>query len=614
MTKLSTYFFSLLILASSASMGQRKQPKPTTFFNASAQQGTVAKQQAPYALNKMQLAPPFFSEDFANGIPATWSNVSNTAAGLEWTYTITGAYNTFNPVASQLSPVGTSAGNGYVKIDSDSAGPIGVEDASLTTPAINCTGHANVHLSFSEYFAQYATSTGTVSVSTNNVTWTDVHAAETGLNQNEGTDNPNIVDIDISSVAANQATVYVRFRYQGDYDYYWFVDDVQLYEPSAFDLATYSIEPLSKEYTKIPLLQATTLNLKGVVKNAGINAATGGTALFEVINASTQASVYSQSINLPTLASGATQVVAPSLAFLPPYAGVFKTKLTVTLAGDGNAANNIKESLPIEISDSVYARDDGMLEDILGVGAGPGEDGTAGQNFVVNANGSIKSITFYMKDTLDFDPSGTPIYFTIHAQPNDSTAPGAALAYTDTLVAMPGMIPPGGAYYTLRLHGGALNVTSGLYFVGFHEVLDLLPMGFSQNIASPGAVWVHWNSIPPPFDLTGWAQASEFGYNIAYLIRPNFGSSVGISEQDHTFETLIYPNPGSNVLVVSLPTVKDAYTISLWDAMGKMVLKKVVSGTEQVKLDVSQLATGVYSAQVMSGNVVDVQKIIIKRP
>ena len=44
-------------------------------------------------------------------------------------------------------------------------------------------------------------------------------------------------EINISSVAGNQKTVYLRFFWRDIFSWYWMVDDIELTEPYAHDLA-----------------------------------------------------------------------------------------------------------------------------------------------------------------------------------------------------------------------------------------------------------------------------------------------------------------------------------------------------------------------------------------
>src|SRR4051812_10922334 len=135
----------------------------------------------------------FFFQDFASGIPNTWTNVDDAGTGLKWNYTLVGNTDGGTGQVGALEPSGTSAANGYVIFDSDASYDT-AGDASLTTPRIDCSLRTGVHLAFNEYFAQWLSSIGEVDVSNNGVTWTTVHSAEAGLGPNSAGANPNAVD------------------------------------------------------------------------------------------------------------------------------------------------------------------------------------------------------------------------------------------------------------------------------------------------------------------------------------------------------------------------------------------------------------------------------------
>jgi hypothetical protein len=558
----------------------------------------------------------FFTEDFASGIPVGWTNVDNSGNNVLWRTTTTGSVNTAVSVDTALNPVGTSAANGYLIIDSDSAGQIVTEDAVLTTSPINCTGHASVHLVFNEYFAQYLASSGTVSISNDNLNWVDVHSSDFGLLINQGTPNANHVEIDVTSTAANQATVYIRFSYHGEWDYWWFVDDVQLLEPPAVDLAVTSIEKLNTEYTMIPYVQAADLNLSAEVTNTGGSATTGGTALFEIYNGLSQ--VFSENINLPSIATGATQTIAPVGIFTPTSAGSYTSKLTVTIAGDGNTSNDIMESDPITLSDTIYARDDDNFAGTLGVGVGAGEDAITGQNFRVNTIDNLSSITFFMDEGFGAQPAGTPVFFTVHSQADTSTGPDGSnvLAYSDTILFTPGMIPAGGAYYTVSIHGGFVQLSPGLYFIGIHETDSILTIGYSNSIYTPGAVWVHWNTIPSPPAVNGWAHAEDFTIVIAYMIRANFGDgSVSVNEANAPGQFSVFPNPATEKIFLrghDFPAGNN-YKVNVMNIFGQEVFTCKWNGTSDLTVDVSKMPAGIYTVSVKSEEINLSRKIAVNR-
>lgn len=159
---------------------------------------------------------PFY-EPFTTGIPNTWQNVDNTANnGGVWQWI-------------------NDSGEQFVVFDSDGYGNDNkAENADLISPSINCTGQSFVALSFLSGFTQYANSIGRVSVSNDGgTTWTQVYSVNT--------DNTEQTLINISAYAANQANVKIKFNYQGNWDYFWVVDDVTVYAPATKDVAGVSI-------------------------------------------------------------------------------------------------------------------------------------------------------------------------------------------------------------------------------------------------------------------------------------------------------------------------------------------------------------------------------------
>lgn len=238
--KNSTRIFSVLLLTllsfqlsagTGNRAGQRAEIATTSDFRHAA--GTNHTQSV-----------PFYSQDFSGGLPATWQAVDNAGNGINWRYTTTGAYNS-SPGFDTLSSVGTSAANGYMIYDSDSAaGSLG-EDADLITETIDCSTNLSVHLTFNQLLVHYAEA-AKVFISNDGTTWTEVYDASAGLAQFQATPNPDFVDLDITALAAGQAAVQIKFNFVGNYDFWWMIDDVQLYEPAAAEGGVSAINgPLS---------------------------------------------------------------------------------------------------------------------------------------------------------------------------------------------------------------------------------------------------------------------------------------------------------------------------------------------------------------------------------
>ena len=113
------------------------------------------------------------------------------------------------------------------------------EDADLISPAINCSAYSFIHMEFDEWFVQRSASSGTIFVSTDNVNWSQAYT----INTTEGTTAH--VQVDLTPFAANAATVYLKFNFQGDHDFFWAIDDIKLTSVPMLDVAvdTITINP-----------------------------------------------------------------------------------------------------------------------------------------------------------------------------------------------------------------------------------------------------------------------------------------------------------------------------------------------------------------------------------
>lgn len=176
-----------------------------------------------------------WSDDFSN--PLNWIIAHDSPVDLDWQIGVglanIGGFPT-DPVQS------TTAANGYAMIDSDGANNPGPDEESsfmTTTGPIDLSAAPNAVLRFETNFRNYPPTRCFVVVSTNNTDWPalntntgpmpNVFPLFAGVGTNEGTENPRTVLIDISSaIAADPATVWIRFHWTGLYGYSWFVDDV----------------------------------------------------------------------------------------------------------------------------------------------------------------------------------------------------------------------------------------------------------------------------------------------------------------------------------------------------------------------------------------------------
>ncbi len=98
-------------------------------------------------------------------------------------------------------------------------------NVALESPSMNTTGKSVIRLKFDHYFYKIYNSFDSIAVEVyNGSTWNNVYSSKS-----TSTISGNI-DIDISAYAANKSSTKVRFRFVGDYSWYWIVDNVEVYE------------------------------------------------------------------------------------------------------------------------------------------------------------------------------------------------------------------------------------------------------------------------------------------------------------------------------------------------------------------------------------------------
>jgi len=73
------------------------------------------------------------------------------------------------------------------------------------------------------------------------------------------------------------------------------------------------------------------------------------------------------------------------------------------------------------------------------------------------------------------------------------------------------------------------------------------------------------------------------------------GNVVSVSEQQHTSEMKVYPNPADNIVTIEMVSGRNSIKIiSVYDVNGNLVLQKNIQNSGVEKIDVSGLAPGVY--------------------
>jgi hypothetical protein len=532
------------------------------------------------------IATTIFSEDFASGIPAGWTNVDLSGGGEIFRYTTTGS--TAGPVAAvALNPVNTTAANGYVIFDSDSAGQAsGPEDAELTTSAINCTGYNTVFMSLNEVFVQYSTGVGEVAVSNDGINWTIVHNAETGLGQNQSTANPFFVQADISSVAANQATVYLRFKWTGDWDWFWMFDDVTLYEPAATDAGITAITGINSGCN---LSSSTPVSV--TVRNYGGSAISNVPVSFSV-NGGTP---VTETVAGPIASNSDINYTFTATANLSA-AGTFDIVAYSSLTGDAAPVNDSTSITVDNLSPTSLASPYTMDFE-------PGEDLSAWAVSDENGDGT----SWALANTLAF--SGT-----------QCIRKAGSGDFDDDWVWTNCFDLQAGTTYTLDYWYRQFDLQAPCSL----EVL----VGTAQNVASTTQLIatevidsIYFNSV------NNFTVASSGSYHIAFhaflpITAPTTGSSslrvdlvtlslaTSLNENANPGGVSVFPNPTSGIFNLRVMKFENA-NVRIFDAIGKEVFNTRMNDT-QTLIDLSNQSNGLYFVQVEGRDFSYTQKVTVE--
>ena len=256
------YFLFAVVLATGAVSAQ-KHALELGKKNKYAEFETVAKKSS----KQQPKGITIWSNDFSNSAEWTYDNTS--APFLDWV--ITTAADTI-PVTALSPALFTTVNNGFAFINSDAQGQNGSQNANMTyTGMIDCSAYLNVSLVFENSYRTYL-DTRIVRVSNNGgTTWTDFIVTDGTEPTAQNTANPEITSLNVSAVAGGNDSVMIQLNYQGNWGWYWAIDDIKLVETDQYDLKLQSLQwgtdgPFGSRlaYYQVPNNQVAPVNFGGM--------------------------------------------------------------------------------------------------------------------------------------------------------------------------------------------------------------------------------------------------------------------------------------------------------------------------------------------------------------
>lgn len=305
-------------------------------------------------------------------------------------------------------------------------------------------------------------------------------------------------------------SIYVGFRNTSVDMFLLMVDDIQVEILATSNAA--AINTNVPEYSLIPVSQASAIGTGGSVSNVGSGTITNVNMTVNVYDGAMGLVYTANSTAIPTMAPAATAAFTVP-GFTPVLPDLYTVEMVATLAEvDLTPANNTV-SYTVLITDSTFARDNGSVTGTLGIGAGNG--GQLGQAFTLNNADDITSVSIFIGNGTG-NMNGQPLTGGVWA--TDGTGTPTTLLTSTVTVTLGTEVD---SLWTLPIVGGTYNLAAGTYVVVVNEADSNVTVGTATNIFTPNTTWVNWPTNPNG----AWSNNEDFGFNISYVIRPNFSNN-----------------------------------------------------------------------------------------
>ena len=581
-----------------------------------------------------------WSEDFGGGFPSGWNSYTvNTGAGnsgasagntatAPWKHSMVGSWGYWNSVGtSGGNPTGpatainsTTSANGFLISDIDSAnhwnGNSGASSGSsyhfiesyFTTSSIDLSGYANVSLEFEHSFRLNNSIDLTVSISTDSINWTSYNVQGNATN-NQASADPEYLSLNISAVAGNSATAYVKVGWNARV-YFWMLDDMKIVETpdNKIDLSetsfggwytTPTTNGFGLEYTLIPMKQiiANPYTFEGEVTNLGALNQTAhiNVNVLDESSSSVFTTISADSILFPQ----DTMIFVGQNKFTPNSTGLYTFD---TWASSVDTISDTMSSFSA-VTDNVYGRDNGTMSSSYELGRSCGGM-IVGSYFDVYDTDDLASLSVYMKDN---SVPGALIYAMIYEI--DASNDKIYLAQSDDYAITANDLNN----WTTISFDDEFSLVPGTYMAAigsYASPIDTSVIAMAQY-TYPTTCYIQKNGC-----LTGTQSfGSWYWLSRAPMIRMNFAVVSSIEENIFEGKISVYPNPTNGILNLDMMGVTPSeYQIKITNILGEIIYvsSENISGIYNDVIDLSSFSKGTYVIQIKNKESVFTDKIVIR--
>lgn len=566
-----------------------------------------------------------WSEDFAGGFPAGWT-LQNISGICPWRYSTDGSWGNFNgngATAGGTAIASTSAANGFLICDPDSANhfvygqPSGSTyqylESYFTTSAIDLTGYPNVLLEFEQFFRFNNSVNLNVMVSTDLTTWT-TWTVQGSTTNNNASPNAQAVAINISSVAGNQSTVYIRIGWNARV-YYWMIDDMKISEAADNDLKIvntnyHNQNPMSTgstiKYTHVPTNQVAPVSFRGSLVNFGAQAQTNCNVNVNIVDAG-MTNYYSGAGTAGNMNPG-DSLHAVINAFTPAATvrdyNVIYNLTYANVASDASLENN-SDTGWFKVTNLVYGRDNNTYSG-GGLWNGAGDPYVMGNTYQIINSWPVNTVRVAFS-------AGTAVGVVVYAELYEIVGGNFNLVATSS----------GGAFEK-TLASTDISGGGNIVWVDLQIPLTTLNAG-GEYIVCVG----HYGGPDDCTIMNGGTSQAQTSFlldgtdNTWYYITscPMIriaNTNIGIDENDKFSVSYLqnFPNPANGLTTFEFELKEESkIAFEITDISGKVVFTTDLgfksAGANSFQLDLSNLASGVYHYSLTVGEQKISRKLII---
>lgn len=599
--------------------GQAKNPASLYTFNNQVKNAPItAVDGNKMNINRDRVLEVYYSEDFDAGWNGWTAELQE--GNVEFKLTSTGHQNSPSNTY-QIPALATSTPAQWVVLDSDADGLSGIsEAATLTSPVIDLVAEGVtfgdfIQMEFDQFFPEWQADETWIGVSTDGITWTEKEI-NIGVGR-EARPNPEHITWDITdAVGADLSTVQIRFRWVGNWDYGWQIDNVKISELFENDLSVTRVYRTYDEglmYSQVPLNHSKQMVIGAIVKNIGHIEHTGVGFDYVIRDAANDVVASGTAVADLTQSNTDADTILWQTGFTPNAVGTYTVEVTATSdqsASDDDMSNNMLADEFYTITPYTYAMDYplGTKEPIsFFPAADPLE--TAGQAsfgnlFYFATADVVTALEFEVADNSEI--VGETI-FTIVGHVN--TTAGGDWVYDgvfETSISADDL----GTMKTIGFPEG-YNVNSTelyLFMIGHYGWADVNePQDYFMRQGD-----IQFNNRQG-LDMN--SDGRGFFDRKAPIVRVRLNADE-LSIDDKKVATFaFYPNPTADQLNIVVAAENEAIVINVRDMAGNLVETLdmgVINGGNSIELHVSNYAAGLYTIE-MVGQTNHAVKKFVKR-